>query len=208
VQPSDIDLTLPTPAGALTLRGADEPGERAAVLAFIRARFQEHYGAEVADDAPLLVGARDPDGALVAAFGLRTRTDGFFCEHYLDGSLPNELAARFHRPVSPEHIVEVAHLCAVRPGFLRTTTPVLAGALAGIGMHYLACTATECLARYFERKGLPARVIAEADPGRLPPEERSRWGRYYATRPRVLVGDLAAALAALAGTRPAREQAR
>jgi hypothetical protein len=40
--------------------------------------------------------------------------------------------------------------------------------------------------------GLEPIELAVADPARLPPAERARWGDYYDHRPRVYAGDVAA----------------
>lgn len=169
------------------------PMARAQVLNFIRSQFMSHFGAEVDDDAPTLVGAFDTDGRLIAAFGLRRSPDGFFCERYLAGTVPQMLADRYGEPVAAADVVEVVHLCAVRPGFLMLLMPLLARALNQSGFRFLVCTATGCLSSFFARKGLPASHLGVADPLSLEPSERERWGRYYDKHPQVIAGDLGVA---------------
>jgi len=182
---------------ALTLKIALDAPARARLLGFIRERFHLCFGAEVEDDSPTLVGGFDRDGVLVAGFGLRDSSSGFFCEHYLGEPLETALSRRFVHPVTRGEAVEVTHLCATGFGMLAQLSPLLAPALIDMGFRYLACTATGRLACFFERKGLHPVTLAEAGIEAIPQETRSAWGRYYAARPRVLAGDLQRANAAL-----------
>ncbi len=174
----------------IKLRLALTSQARSQILAFIRGQFMAHYDAEVDDDAPSLIGGFDERDNLIAAFGLRIAQDGFFCERYLDESLEVTLAGHYQVAVANQHVIEVAHLCAIRPGFLGQLMPLLAVNLQQRGFRYLACTATGCLASFFTRKGLPAIRLAEADPSCLELNERRRWGRYYEKQPKVIAGDL------------------
>lgn len=175
---------------ALTLKIALDAPARGRLLAFIRERFHACFGAEVEDDSPTLVGGFDRDGALVAAFGLRDSDSGFFCEHYLGEPLETALSRAFADPVDRDDAVEVTHLCANGFGLLAQLSPLLPAALIGCGYRYLACTATDRLARFFERKGVQSATLADARVESIPVEARSAWGRYYACRPRVLAGNL------------------
>ena len=189
----------------LTLARAGDAASREQVLGFIRQCFLDHFGAEVDDDSPTLVGAFDPDAGLVAAFGLRDAVSGFFCEQYLDRPLEQALRSQLARPVSRDQVVELTHLCAVRPGCLGQLAALLPAALIGRGYRYLACTATACVGAYLIRKGLPAVHLGAASASALPPGEADRWGRYYEADPRVLAGDLRQALAPQAGQADIRE---
>ena len=175
---------------ALTLKAAFDADARRRVLAFVRERFQACFGAEVEDDSPTLVGGFDCDGGLVAAFGLRDWKSGFFCEHYLDEPLETALSRAFGDPVVRREAVEVTHLCATRPGLLAQLAPLLPPTLMDAGFRYLACTATQRLARFFERKGVNPVTLADARIEAIPSSARPAWGRYYASCPRVLAGNL------------------
>ena len=183
----------------LTLTCAGDAGSRGQVLAFIRQCFLDHFGAEVDDDSPTLVGAFDADLGLVAAFGLRDAASGFFCEQYLDRPLEQALRSQLAHPVRRDQVVELTHLCAVRPGCLGTLAALLPAALIERGYRYLACTATACVGAYLIRKGLPAVHLGAASASALPADQADRWGRYYDADPRVLAGDLRLALAPRAG---------
>jgi Thermostable hemolysin len=176
--------------GALVLKIARGDAARSRVLAFIRQRFQTCFGATVEDDTPTLIGGFDGSGALVAGFGLRDSASGFFCEHYLDAPLETALSNVFDHPVSRREAVEVTHLCATGYGLLAQLSPLLPMALMDRDFRYLTCTATEQLARFFERKGVPSVTLADARIESIPSEMRTAWGRYYASRPRVLAGNL------------------
>lgn len=174
----------------IELRCAESAAARGTLLDFIQRQFRCCYAAEVDDDAPMLVGGYDGSGGLVAAFALRDSATGFFCERYLDAPLVDALSASLGVHIRPEQVVEVAHLCATRPGFLCETMPAAAAALVDRGYRCVACTATARLAGFFRRKGLASVVLGAASPHRLAPEERARWGSYYETRPTVIAGTL------------------
>jgi hypothetical protein len=174
----------------LSLEVALDAVARQRVLAFIAERFQACFGAQVEDDSPTLIGGFDGDGALVAAFGLRDWKSGFFCEHYLEEPLECALSRAFGDAVARREAVEVTHLCATRPGFLPMLAPLLPRTLMDGGFRYLVCTATQRLSRFFERKGVKPVTLADARIEAIPPDTRSAWGRYYASCPRVLAGNL------------------
>ncbi len=190
----------------MILRRAVSAEGRTELLELVTRRFLERFGAQVADDSPELVGGFDPQGRLVAAFGLRSADSGFFCEHYLAAPIETLLSHHYDRPVARREVVEVTHLCAVRPGCLTALTPLLPPALLTDGYRYLAATATDCLAGYFARRGLPTCTLGDASADALPATERNRWGTYYAARPRVIAGDLRDALGNLRSARSARRR--
>lgn len=183
--------------GPLTLEAARDGAARRRLFEFERDCFLRHYQAEISDDSPTLIGAFDAARRVVAAFGLRDAASGFFCEHYLDAPLDEALRRHYGPDVARRQVVEVTHLCASRPGFLRALVPMLPAVLVRDGYRYLTCTATRCLAGYFTRRGIPSVTLGMATSGALPAAERERWGAYYAAEPRVMAGDLNAAGAAL-----------
>jgi len=175
---------------SLALRIAESEFARTRVLHFIRNRFRSCFGAVVDDDSPTLVGVFDGTGTLTAAFGLRDSASGFFCERYLGEPIEVALTRALCRDVDRRQTVEVTHLCARTTGVLPQLVTTLPNALIRKGARYMTCTATDRLANFFERRGLQPITLADAHAAVLSPEERSRWGRYYAERPRVLAGDL------------------
>lgn len=177
---------------ALRLAPARERAARAAVVDFVSERFYHYHGAYVTDDAPEWVGVYQTDGALAAGFALRNAASGLFCTRYLDAPLSELLAPALGADVS--EVIEIAHLCALRPGALCAIVPIAAQALATAGFQAVVCTATARLAQYFVRKRLVSVDLGPADPHRLSASERAIWGRYYDTAPRVLAGALPARL--------------
>jgi len=171
---------------------------RSRTFDFIRERFRACFEAEVDDDTPTLVGAFDSAGLLIAAFGLRDVSSGFFCERYLGESIEAALTRACRRPIQRHETIEVTHLCATRVGLLAQLLPVLPQALMANGFRMLTCTATDRLASFFQRRGLRPITLAAARADALPLDMQTRWGRYYAASPRVLAGDLAAARRLLA----------
>jgi hypothetical protein len=187
----------------LSLLEARDVNARAHLFDFARRRFLSRYRAEISDDSQTLIGAFDGTGKLMAVFGLRDERSGLFSQHYLAESLHEALARHFRSDIRPRDLVEVTHLCADGPGFLRQLVALLPGVLTQRGYRYLVCTATECLARFFARQGLPSVTLGTATAEALPLAERERWGAYYASRPRVLAGDLISARDQLTSRRAA-----
>lgn len=188
---------LPPLQPQLHEHGPADPG-RAAVEAFIRGVFRERYRADVRQFAPVLVGLRDADGALVAAAGFRAADAGpLFLERYLDvpveSLLPGEACGRPRR----ERIVEVAHLAAVRAGAGRCLIGLLGLHLAARGFEWAVSTLTEELRLLFLRLGIAPLALGVADPAVLG-DEAAHWGSYYDHRPVVLAGQLQQALQSLA----------
>lgn len=183
---------------SLTLKIAPDAAARGHVLDFIRERFFACFDAEIDDDTPTLVGAFDSAGILIAAFGLRDASSGFFCERYLGEAIEDALTRACRRPIQRHETIEVTHLCATRFGLLAQLLPILPDALTANGFRTLTCTATDRLARFFERRGLRPITLAAARADALPEHMQARWGRYYAANPRVLAGDLATARSRLA----------
>lgn len=182
-------------ASGLTIRMARSLTARAAALAFIQGQFRTHFDARVPDDTPLLMVCTNAQGETVAAWGLRTVADGLFSARYLDGNLLEWLDVTIGASPPVDEIVELAHLCVSGPKILPRLVPLLAQALVRMGYHFLVCTATGCLIRYFQKRGLGPVVLATASRDRLPPQDRASWGTYYNHDPIVVGGSIDAALA-------------
>ena len=184
---------------------------RAPLEAFIAQRYAEVYGAQLYGFMPRLFGYWQGPQDLVAAFGLRGADAGaLFLERYLDGAIEHLVTARFGRPAARRDIAEVGNLAGASPGALRSLIPALTQKLCDEGFRYLAFTGSARLCNGFSRLGLPLSVVATADVSRLPPDERRRWGTYYAHAPSVMLGDVsegARLLRSMAGE-PGRLRAR
>lgn len=176
--------------GGLVLTEACARG-RSTLERFVARRFRETYNAQVTQFLPRLFGARDVHGRLVAVFGLRRAIDGpLFLEQYLDMTIEAAIASIFGAPVGRHAIAEVGNLAGATPGALRSLIPALTQRLFDEGFTHVAFTGSGRLCNGFARLGLPLRVVAAAEPDRLPATERQSWGRYYQSAPAVMVGDV------------------
>lgn len=163
---------------------------RADIEAFIGAAFQSSYGARISHFSDTLVGCRDEDGDWCAALGYSLADAGpTFLEHYLDAPLELAIGAQLGHPVERARIVEVGNLAALQPGAARELIIGATGLLYRMGLHLVAFTATASLLNSFCRLHLTPRLLAPADPARLPDAGR-QWGSYYATQPQVMFGDI------------------
>ncbi len=144
---------------------------------------------DVDDDSPTLVGVFDSAGSLIAAFGLRDASSGFFCERYLDEPLEDALTRARRRPIDRHKIIEVTHLCASRIGLIRVgllgqLLPFLPEALMASGFRMLACTATDRLAQFLRTQGVATHHACDRTSRRTAPPNSKRAGG--ATTLRVL----------------------
>jgi hypothetical protein len=169
--------------------------QRGRVERFIQVVYRRRYGARIAAWAPVLVALESgPD--IIAAAGYRPAGEPLFLERYL--AAPVEECLRAHASPAPprERIVEVGHLAAIRMGAGRLLMPLLGRHLAAAGFEWVVSTATQELRHLFRRMGLSPAVLGEADPERLG-AEAVHWGTYYAHRPMVVAGSIAAGMAQL-----------
>ena len=169
--------------------------QRRRVERFIQAVYRRRYGARIAAFAPVLV-AVECGSRLLAAAGYRPADEPLFLERYL--AAPVEACLRAHVDPAPprERIVEVGHLAAIRIGAGRLLMPLLGRHLAAAGFEWVVSTATQELRHLFTRMRLAHAVLGEADPERLG-AEAANWGTYYAHRPLVVAGNIAAGMAQL-----------
>lgn len=163
---------------------------RAGLESFIAATFLRNYGAQIDHFSDTLVGCRDADGAWKAALGYSLAGAApLFLEHYLDGPIEAEIAARMGRPVARADIVEVGNLAATHPGAARALIVGTTALLHELGLRIVAFTATTSLLNSFGRLHLRPQALALADPARLP-GGGGQWGSYYDTHPQVMFGDI------------------
>lgn len=178
----------------------DHP-DRLQVEAFIADTYRQRYGATLRQFLPQLLAYRGSDGRLLAAVGLRCGIEGrLFVENYLDASAEAAVASQSRVPVSREQVVEVGNFAARTPGDARALIVNLTGVLHRAGLRWVLFAATRQLRNAFSRLQLQPIVLAEADASRLP-GGAGDWGSYYASRPQVVCGDIAAGHAFLESLR-------
>ena len=175
--------------GTLERFGTADPG-RAGIEAFIAQAFLATYGAHISHFCDVLVGCRGPDGAWIAALGYSLAQDApLFLEHYLDAPVEVAIGQCVGQPVARAGIVEVGNLAPLHPGAARALIVSTTELLYGMGLELVTFTATASLLNSFGRLHLQPRLLAPADPARVPGAGR-QWGSYYATQPHVMFGDI------------------
>jgi len=166
----------------------------ATVAEFIRRRFLQAYGAEPALRIPLLLALTSAGGTLLAAVGVRNAArERLFLEDYL--SVPVESVMPV-TDIARNRIAEIAHLAGVEAGVSRHLFASLTVWLQGAGYDWVVCTGTDQLRNSFHRLGIATRVLAHANPAKLP-DGGAGWGRYYDHQPVVMAIKVADSLSAL-----------
>ncbi len=171
----------------LRIAEACDPLSRARLEVFIRAQFKAHFGAELVVSAPRLFGVYAGE-ALVAAYGLRTPADGLGSAIYQPEAL-----ARATETYAADTVVELVHLSLRDARIVARLLPEIALRLLSDGYRCLVCTGTACVRRMFRSRGWQVEDLGAASVDCLSVEERGRWGTYYDSQPRVLVGALRSA---------------
>jgi hypothetical protein len=161
-------------------------------------KFERAYGAHLTHFLPSLL-RLGVSGEIGAVVGIRSARDGqLFLEQYLDLPVEQAIARAFQTPIDRDQVIEIGNLAANVPGFACTLFAVLATVLNKAGFRWVACTATPQVAAMLGRMGFSTKTVCSADPERLD-DDSADWGDYYASRPRVIVGDVREAAARVAG---------
>jgi hypothetical protein len=172
--------------------------DRPRLHGFIRDVFRRTHGAEVSVFYPNLL-EFDVSGRTTAVVGYRDGASAeLFAEQYLDRPAHETSSARLGQTVVREEMVEVGNLAIADPGQARWVISAGTAFLAAAGYRWVLFTATRPLANAFGRLGLKPLPLADADPDRLP-DRGASWGSYYATEPRVYLGDIQAGCRKLHG---------
>ncbi len=194
--PPDVGPLSARPLNGLSdlrIRLVTNPSERAEILLAIAARFGDKFGATVTDDTQYVAVVEAPSAGAgaamhrIAAFGLTTTTDAFFCRQYL-GDVDTALCAHFPN-AAEARLIELSHLVVFEPA---TTIKVLQviGCFLSASHDILVCTVTQKLARIFRCRRYAFSTLARADASQLSNHEREQWGEYYEHDPIVVAGAL------------------
>jgi hypothetical protein len=169
------------------------PNRRAVESSIIR-KFETRYGAHLTHFLPHLVrlAAADNLGAVAGVGPARDNT--LFLEQYLDKPVEQAIAAAFMTPVDRDQVVEIGNLAANMPGLAYSLFAILATAISDAGYKWVACTATPQVAAMLAKMNFSAEPLCDADPSKLT-SGSADWGDYYASRPRVMAGDVQLAAA-------------
>jgi len=181
-QPEHLQLHLWTAA---------DPRRRAAE-AFIRARFQDTYNAEVCVFHPYLLGVTRADHSITSVIGFRPASYGqFFLENYLDGTAEQLLTDATGETIQRRQVVEVGNLASADTESFRFLMIGLITLLDRLPeTRWMVCTVGEKLIRLLRRTRFFPIVINQASAERLSPED-GNWGSYYRHARSVVAGNVA-----------------
>ena len=185
----------------------EQSAERRQLESSITRKFERVYGAHLSHFLPelLRLGVSDELGAVV---GIRPAGSGaLFLEQYLDQPVEQPIARAFKTPVDRAQVIEIGNLAAEVPGMAYALFAVLATVLSRAGYRWVACTATPQVELMLSRMRFSSRTLCNADPARLE-EGFADWGDYYASKPRVIVGDVRRAAAQVGKNREMRALVR
>ena len=184
-----IPATQPAPL-QLHLWKADDP-QRPAAEAFISARFQDTYDADVCVFHPYLLGVTRGDHDITSVIGFRPASCGqFFLESYLDGSAEQLLAEATGETIQRSQVVEVGNLASVDTESFRFLMIGLITLLERLpDTRWMVCTVGEKLIRLLRRTRFFPIVIDRASAERLSPDA-GKWGSYYQHPRSVVAGNV------------------
>lgn len=158
--------------------------ERARVEAFIKSIYREKYAAEISVDYPVLMSVRNESGEILAALGFRyAGQEDLFLESYTQKPIESFV------PAKRQQIVEIGNLASAGHGASIFLFAALASYLDSKGIQYATITGTDYLHGYFKRIGLNPQEICRADMKAVS-QDGQKWGTYYNTQPRVLIGSV------------------
>jgi hypothetical protein len=153
------------------------------VSIFIGTTYLEHYGARLDNLPANIVALVDARQRVLCAAGLRSASESFFSEFYLDAPVEAVISARSGKRVARHEIAEVANLASRTPSisvhFMREL--ILYGDT--LGFNWAFFTSTHRLEKVLRRIQLPLIDLGAASRDRVPNPEV--WGRYYDSDPKV-----------------------
>lgn len=177
----------------LRLFGKNSKG-RKEVEQHIHQRFKAVHEADLQAFLPYLI-TTETAGEHTAVVGCRPATDKpLFLEQYLSNPIEQTLSHVFSQTVLREDVVEIGNLVADRLGASRLLSILMALTLHRSGYRWLVFTATEQVRQLVKKWPMPLAYICEAEVTQLD-EQSETWGRYYASHPCVMAGDLDAEMA-------------
>jgi len=163
--------------------------DRAAVEQFIYQRFAHQYGADISAFLPMLLSAADDKG-ITAALGFQPASlHRLFLEFYLDCDIETTLGLVTQSDVERQRIVEIGNLASGRQRATQSLFLLLAQILYAAGYEWVVFTANSAVKSWLARLQIPAFVLNEADPKRMP-DKGANWGTYYDDKPVVLAANI------------------
>jgi hypothetical protein len=163
--------------------------DRALIEQFIHQRFAHQYDADISVFLPMLLSAADDKG-ITAALGFQPAAlHRLFLEQYLDCDIETTLSLVTQSRVKRQGIVEIGNLASGRQRATQSLFLLLAQVLYASGYEWVVFTANSAVKTWLARLQIPAFVLHEADPKRLP-DKGTNWGSYYDDRPVVLAANI------------------
>lgn len=160
--------------------------------------YRKAYGARLTSFMPQLLKVSDQQDSFRAIVGLREAAkEPLFLETYLDEPIEQAIGRVTGEEVAREGIIEIGNLAEFRPGDARLGIIATTRYLHTLGYKWVVFTAVPQLINAFRRLGMEPVEMVEADPVRLPEEQRGIWGSYYDDRPMVCCGNIASGIISL-----------
>jgi len=182
-------------APAFELHGPDAP-DRTALEAYIAAQFALVYDARVSEYLPLLLSMQCQNRYSAVAGLRRASTGRLFVEQYLDEPIEQALSARVDQPTARADIVEIGNLVATHRGACQMLFVLMAAMTHRAGVGWAVFSATRQVRRLIAKLDFAAVPLGPADPPRLG-DATPLWGRYYDTKPELVVIDVATSIGRL-----------
>ena len=171
--------------------------DRDTVETYIATHFQKAHGATISEFMPVLL-TMGCGGSISAATGVRAAAkQTLFLEQYLGEPVEKSVSRATNSKVNRTEIAEIGNLVASRGGASYLLFMVLTAVLDEAGFEWVTFTATPQVQKVLERLDLPVKKLCAADASRLGADAAKEWGRYYATKPQVVVGNVSGARALL-----------
>jgi hypothetical protein len=164
--------------------------ERVRVESFIQKVYAESYNAKIIVNYPILMSVRDVAGNIMAAVGFRpAMKEPLFLEQYIGSPIEESLSAVYSKKIQRDQIAEIGNLASAGGGASIFLFMAMASHLNNIGISHAVVTGTDYLHKKFIQLGLNPQKICDAAPEAVS-RNIDKWGSYYETNPRVLVGSI------------------
>lgn len=168
--------------------------DRTRVEDFIKNIYSNSYGADINIEYPVLMSVRNEEDKILAALGFRyAKDETLFLEQYT--GKPIEKIIHCER----KQIVEIGNLASAGQGASIFLFAALASYLNNKNISYATVTGTDFLHHYLKKIGLNPRKICDAKIASLE-HGGQKWGTYYNSHPRVLMGSVEAGIERLKKT--------
>ncbi len=169
--------------------------QRAAVERYISQRFASAHRARIDHFLPQLISLGAGD-RYFASVGLASAADGaLFAEAYLTRPIEQIITQLAGSNVPRSEVLEIGNLVSTWKGSGLLLFVLLSELVDRLGYRWVVFTATPQVQRLLGKLHYAPVAIADADPARLA-DRGDSWGDYYASAPKVMVGEVRPAVAA------------